>query len=159
MRGQNYKNDMAVQKAMFSWLQGGWTDCYCKKFFKLMQHWKKCKYCYDERLKVFMAVNSWVKVFRVVMLFSVALGQQCFRGFCCLHLQGEVNMKAARSSETLAPYCNTTKHNNSEDLGLRCTVLIILWKLYFHTCRPTFVSLYTKYAHYFWYDLHYYTYT
>jgi hypothetical protein len=42
------------------------------------------------RSEVFMAVKTQVKVFWVVMLCSVAVGYQCFRGPCCLHLQGEV---------------------------------------------------------------------
>jgi len=32
-----------------------------------------------------------VKVFWVVTLCGVAIRQQCFRGSCCLHLQGEVH--------------------------------------------------------------------
>jgi len=31
-----------------------------------------------------------VKIFWVVMLCSVVVGYQCFRGQCCLQLQGEV---------------------------------------------------------------------
>jgi len=38
-----------------------------------------------------MAVKSQVKVFWVVMLCNGSVQYQCFRGLCCLHLQGEVN--------------------------------------------------------------------
>jgi len=33
-------------------------------------------------------VMSQVEVFWVVLLGSVAVGYNCFRGLCCLHLQG-----------------------------------------------------------------------
>jgi len=37
------------------------------------------------------ATLSQVKVFWVVMPFIVMVGCQCFRGPCCLYLQGEVH--------------------------------------------------------------------
>jgi hypothetical protein len=34
----------------------------------------------------------------------------------------EVKIEEARSSETLVPYCNTTKHNNPKDLDLELQI-------------------------------------
>jgi len=43
-----------------------------------------------------MAVKIQVKLFRVVMPYSVVVGCHCFRGLCCLHLQGEFMMSTSR---------------------------------------------------------------
>jgi hypothetical protein len=47
--------------------------------------------------EVFTAVEIQVEVFRVVTPCNVAIGYQRFGGPCCLHLQCEVKMEAARS--------------------------------------------------------------
>jgi hypothetical protein len=70
------------------------------------------------RVEVLTVVEIQIEVFWVVMLCSVVVGYQCFRGSCCLHVQGEVKMEAVRTSETLVSYCNTTKHCNPEYLNL-----------------------------------------
>jgi hypothetical protein len=44
-----------------------------------------------QRLEVFTAVKMQVKVFWLVMPSSVVIGNQCFGGLYCIHLQGEVN--------------------------------------------------------------------
>jgi len=41
--------------------------------------------------EAFMTVMFQFKVCWVVMPCGVVVGYQCFRGQCCLHLQGEVN--------------------------------------------------------------------
>jgi hypothetical protein len=48
---------------------------------------------------------------------SVAVGYQHFGGPCYLY-HFTLKMEAARSSEILASYCNTTWHHNPEDLDL-----------------------------------------
>jgi hypothetical protein len=40
-----------------------------------------------------MTVMFQVEVFWVVMPCNVVVGYQCFRGPCCLHLQGEVKVE------------------------------------------------------------------
>jgi hypothetical protein len=42
---------------------------------------------FEARYEVFMVVKIQVKVFGVVIPYSVVLGYQCSRGPCCLHLQ------------------------------------------------------------------------
>jgi hypothetical protein len=59
---------------------------------------------------VFTAVKIQVEVFWVVTPCSVVVGYQCFRGPCCLHLHFTIKMEAARSSETMVSYHNTTQH-------------------------------------------------
>jgi hypothetical protein len=44
----------------------------------------------DVSFVAFMVMMFYVKVFCVVLLCRVVVGYQCFRGPCCLHLQGEV---------------------------------------------------------------------
>jgi hypothetical protein len=44
----------------------------------------------------------------VVMLCSVEVGYQCFGGLHCLPLHFNLKMEAARSSETLVSYHNTS---------------------------------------------------
>jgi hypothetical protein len=73
-----------------------------------------------------MVVKIEAKVFWVVTTCGVVVGYQHFRGPCCLHLQftslhfaslySTLNVEAAKSSETLIPYFNTTWHHNPEGL-------------------------------------------
>jgi len=58
-------------------------------------------------------------IFYVVMPYSVVEGYQRFGRPCCLHLQGEGKLEAARTSETLVPYSNTTGRHNPEQLDLK----------------------------------------
>jgi hypothetical protein len=69
--------------------------------------------------EVFTAVMFQVELFLVLNPCSVVAGYQHFRGPCCLHLQDEVKIKAARTSETLVSYHNTTWRHNPEDLDLK----------------------------------------
>jgi hypothetical protein len=62
----------------------------------------------------------------VVALCSLVEVYQSFRGPCCLHNQGDqgegiiaLMMEAARISETLVNFYQTTRHYNSEDSHLR----------------------------------------
>jgi len=61
----------------------------------------------------FMTVMIQVKVFWDVILCSMVVVYQHFRGPYCLHLQGE-----AQTSEMLVYYHNSTWHDNPEDLNL-----------------------------------------
>jgi hypothetical protein len=62
-------------------------------------------------------------VFWVVAPCSLVEVYQRFRGPCCLHNQGEgiiaLMMEAARISETLVNFYQTTRRYNSEDSHLR----------------------------------------
>jgi hypothetical protein len=51
----------------------------------------------DVRFEVFVVVKIKVKVFGVVMPCSVLVEYQHFGEPCCVHVQGEVKMEAARS--------------------------------------------------------------
>jgi hypothetical protein len=62
----------------------------------------------DERFEVFMAMNIQIEVFWVVTPYSVVVGYQCLGGPRSLHIQCEV--EAARISETVDPYHDTTRH-------------------------------------------------
>jgi len=59
-----------------------------------------------------------VHVFWIVAPCTAVAEYQSFGGLCRLHLQGEVNMEAAMSSETLTSFRNTTRRHNSEGLDL-----------------------------------------
>jgi len=74
----------------------------------------------DLRLEVLMAVKLQVKVFWVVTLHSVTVGDQHFGGPCCLYLY------PWRSSKTWVFYSNTTWHHNPEDLNLEKFVMPLL---------------------------------
>jgi len=59
-----------------------------------------------------------VEVFCIVMPCRAAVGYQCLRGPCCLHLHFTLEMEKARSSKMLVVYHNTTWHHNPEDFNL-----------------------------------------
>jgi hypothetical protein len=64
--------------------------------------------------------------FWVVALCSLVEVNQHFRDPCCLHHQGALMMEAARTSETLVNFYQTTWHYNPEDSHLhthRCEIL------------------------------------
>jgi hypothetical protein len=67
-----------------------------------------------------MAVSIKMAVFWVVAPCSLVEVYQRFRGNCCLHHQGALMMEAARTSETLVHFYQTTRRYNPEDshLGL-----------------------------------------
>jgi hypothetical protein len=75
---------------------------------------------------------------------SVTAGYQRFSCPCYLHLQGEVKMSAACSSETSVPYRNTaTRRHNPKDLDLKhhrreslktCLFLIFILSLFVCSC-------------------------
>jgi hypothetical protein len=59
--------------------------------------------------------NTRLALFRVVAPCSLVEIYQRFRGPCCLHHQGALMMEAARSSETLVNFYQTTRRYNPED--------------------------------------------
>jgi hypothetical protein len=67
--------------------------------------------------EVFTAVKIQVGISWVVTLYRVTVGCQRFRSRCS-HLQGEVKVEAARSSETSASYRNTTRRHKPQDQNL-----------------------------------------
>jgi hypothetical protein len=70
-----------------------------KELAKSHKQWfavSRLLHCFDHflkelRFKVFTVVNIQVMFFWVVMLYSVVVGYQHFRGPCCLHIQGELH--------------------------------------------------------------------
>jgi hypothetical protein len=66
-----------------------------------------------------MAVKIQVEVFWVVMLCSAVVGYKCFRGSCCPHLQVEVKMEAAWTSEMVVSYNTTWCHNPELNLDAK----------------------------------------
>jgi hypothetical protein len=63
-------------------------------------------------------------VFWIVALCSLVDVYQCFRGPCCLHNQGDrviiaLMMEAARTSETLVNFYQTTRRYNLENSHFR----------------------------------------
>jgi hypothetical protein len=90
-----------------------------------------------------MVVMFWVQVFRVVTPCSVLVGYQCFIGPCCLHLQDEVKMEAAWTSEMPVSHHDFTQHYGPEDLDLKpfysvtiCSVILLVQKCNF-CCHVT----------------------
>jgi hypothetical protein len=77
-------------------------------------------YCFKEvGFEVLTAVSTKMAVFWVVMLCSLVEVYQCFGGPCCLHHQGDaLMMEAARTSETLVNFYQTTRCYNPEDSPL-----------------------------------------
>jgi hypothetical protein len=81
-------------------------------------------------------------VFWVVEPCSLVEVYQCFRGPCCRHHQGDEDpllialmIEAARTSETLVNFCQTTWRYNSEDshlsrVPLDNTIVAQLVKIY-----------------------------
>jgi hypothetical protein len=67
-----------------------------------------------QRSEVFTAARIQIDVFWIVTPCSDARGYPRFEGLCYLHLQGEVTMEAARTSETSVSYRNTTRHHDPE---------------------------------------------
>jgi hypothetical protein len=63
-------------------------------------------------------MKTQIVIFRILKSRSDMVGYQCFGGPYCLHLQGEVEMEAARSSETLVSYHITTWRHNPEGIFL-----------------------------------------
>jgi hypothetical protein len=60
-----------------------------------------------------------VLVFYVVMPCIVVVGYQRFKGPCCLHLQGEVEVETAWTYEKLVSYNNITWRHNPADFEMR----------------------------------------
>jgi hypothetical protein len=58
-------------------------------------------------------------VFWVVAPCSLVEVYQRFRGPYCLHYQGDHRKEAARTSETLVNFYQTTRHCNPEDSHIR----------------------------------------
>jgi hypothetical protein len=80
--------------------------------------------------EVLTAVSTKMVVFWVVATCSLVEVYQRFRGPCCLHNQGAIiraialMMEAARTSETLVNFYQTTRRYNPEDSHLRAPPLV-----------------------------------
>jgi hypothetical protein len=61
-------------------------------------------------------------------------GSSSIGGPCCLHLQSEVKMEAAKSSETLVSYHITTQRHNSEENELYIRVQAYNYTIPLSTC-------------------------
>jgi len=66
-----------------------------------------------------MAMKTQVMVIWVMMLYSNVVGYWCFRGPCYHHLQGEVKVEEAWSSEMSVSYHITTHYHNPDDHDLK----------------------------------------
>jgi hypothetical protein len=72
------------------------------------------------RFEVLTVVEIQIEVFWVVTQCSAVVGYQRFRGPWC-----PIFRDAAKSSETLASYHNTTLRHNPEDLDLKRPVVVL----------------------------------
>jgi len=71
-----------------------------------------------------------VKVFWVVMLCSVVVGYQCFRGLCCLHLQGITAQHHNPDDLDLMHIAYMYVHFISTGMIVLCKFVSILYKLF-----------------------------
>jgi hypothetical protein len=71
-------------------------------------------------------VKILVEAFWILKPCSVAVGCQSFRGSYCLHLHFTLKMEAARPSETLVSFRNTTRLQDPEGLDLDHSLLVVL---------------------------------
>jgi hypothetical protein len=69
------------------------------------------------RFEVFMVVKIQVEVSWVVTACSVAVGYQCFRGPCYLHLQDEVNGAGEKGIDIGLEYKRGVQHSNLLEVG------------------------------------------
>jgi hypothetical protein len=93
-----------------------------------------------KRFEVFTAVKTQFQVFRVVTPCGVMVGHHRFRGLCCLHLQGEVKMALAWTSDTVLFYHNTTEHHNPEDLNFKIYNIQKFTKIFLYLLKFSFVN-------------------
>jgi hypothetical protein len=76
-------------------------------------------------LEVLAAVSTKMAVIWVVAPCSLVEVYQRFRGPCCLHHQGALMMQAAKTSETLVNFYQTSRCYNPED-SHRCIYCVVL---------------------------------
>jgi len=69
-----------------------------------------------------ICANCLANVFWAVTQCNISVGYQHFGAPCCLHLQGEMKMEAARSSQTFVSYHNITWYHVAEDLDLKVSL-------------------------------------
>jgi hypothetical protein len=114
-----YSFHIISECSTFVWFQHLHNWRLIKRFLHLMQKWFNfiLQNCYIE-IRVIMLLSlgqshfSWCYRIQVkiwVVTPSDVVGYQCFRGPCCLDLQGKLEMEAARSSKMLVSYHNTTR--------------------------------------------------